>query len=112
LPELQSEFNSVKDGLKEIRAELETHYRDAETGEGLKTCPDDRFYEVMQPFIEDAERRFEEVQEAMAEMSDSYKDCVKFYGENPAIMKPDEFFGIFKTFMSSFEVRLFFFGVI
>ncbi|KAG0358937.1 Dishevelled associated activator of morphogenesis 2 [Gamsiella multidivaricata] len=98
LPELQSDFNHIKTQLKEIKVELSTHYPD-----GLKTCADDRFYEVMQPFIETAERQFSRTESAITEMEILYKDCVKFYGEEPTIMKPDEFFGIFKTFTSSFE---------
>ncbi|KAG0290883.1 Dishevelled associated activator of morphogenesis 2 [Dissophora globulifera] len=98
LPELMSDFNHIKTQLMEIKVELRTHYPD-----GLKTCADDRFYEVMQPFIESAEREFAVAENAMKEMDTLYKDCVKFYGEDSAIMKPDEFFGIFKTFSSSFE---------
>ncbi|KAF9115471.1 hypothetical protein BGX27_007724 [Mortierella sp. AM989] len=98
LPELQSDYNHIKTKLKEIKAELSSHYPD-----GLKTCPDDRFYEVMKPFIERAEAQFAVAEISMAEMGELYKDCVKYYGEDSAIMKPDEFFGIFKTFTSSFE---------
>ncbi|KAF9177605.1 Dishevelled associated activator of morphoproteinsis 2 [Haplosporangium sp. Z 767] len=98
LPELQSDFNHIKTMLKEIKAELSSHYPDS-----LKICPDDRFYEVMQPFIESAEEEFVKAEVTMKKMDGLYKDCVKFYGEDPAIMKPDEFFGIFKTFTASFE---------
>ncbi|KAG0022340.1 Dishevelled associated activator of morphogenesis 2 [Entomortierella chlamydospora] len=98
LPELQSDFNHIKTKLKEIKAELSSHYPD-----GLKTSDDDRFYEVMQPFIESAEKQFAVAEVAMKEMNELYEDCVKFYGENANIIKPDEFFGIFKTFTSSFE---------
>ncbi|KAF9357922.1 hypothetical protein BGX26_002860 [Mortierella sp. AD094] len=98
LPELQSDYNHIKTKLKEIKAELSSHYPD-----GLQTSPDDNFYEVMQPFIETAEKQFAVAELAMTEMDGLYKDCVKFYGEDATIMKPDEFFGIFKTFTSSFE---------
>ncbi|KAF9936663.1 hypothetical protein BGZ67_002157 [Mortierella alpina] len=98
LPELQSDFNHIKSKLKEIKVELQTHYPD-----GYKFSPDDRFYEVMHPFIESAEKEFVKAEIAMKEMDALYKDCVKFYGEEPNIMRPDEFFGIFKTFSSSFE---------
>ncbi|KAF9956390.1 hypothetical protein BGZ72_002808 [Mortierella alpina] len=98
LPELQSDYNHIKSKLKEIKVELQTHYPD-----GYKFSPDDRFYEVMHPFIESAEKEFAKAETAMKEMDVLYKDCVKFYGEEPAIMRPDEFFGIFKTFSSSFE---------
>ncbi|KAG0304695.1 hypothetical protein BGZ98_005170 [Dissophora globulifera] len=98
LPELQTDFNHLKLKIKEIKTELDTHYVN-----GLKTHPDDRFYEVMHPFMEKAERLFHKAETDMLDMETMYKDCVKFYGEDPATMKPDEFFGIFKTFSASFE---------
>ncbi|KAF9283140.1 hypothetical protein BGZ68_005530 [Mortierella alpina] len=98
LPELQADFNLIKTKIRETKAELTTHYPN-----GRKICPEDRFYEVMHPFIESAEKAFAKAESAMLDMEALYKDCVKFYGEDSSVMKPDEFFGIFKTFMSSFE---------
>ncbi|KAG0250651.1 hypothetical protein BG011_008195 [Mortierella polycephala] len=98
LPELQSDFNHMKIKIKEVKAELDNHYSN-----GAKTCPEDRYYEVMHPFIETAERQFSKVESAMADMEAAYKECVQFYGEDSVAMKPDEFFGIFKTFSASFE---------
>ncbi|KAG0052875.1 hypothetical protein BGZ83_002023 [Gryganskiella cystojenkinii] len=98
LPELQLDFNHLKSKIREIKTELNTHYAN-----GHKTHPEDRFHEVMQPFIEAAERSFQQAERAMVDMESLYKDCVKFYGEDSAVMKPDEFFGIFKTFTASFE---------
>ncbi|KAG0049422.1 hypothetical protein BGZ83_005772 [Gryganskiella cystojenkinii] len=98
LPELTSDFNLIKTKLKEIKAELHTHFYD-----GYQSCPEDRFCEVMTPFIESAEKEFAKAEIALKTMDGLYKDVVKFYGEDAAIMKPDEFFGIFKTFTASFE---------
>ncbi|KAG0026509.1 hypothetical protein BGZ81_006308 [Podila clonocystis] len=98
LPELLSDFNLIKSKLKEFKAELGSHYAN-----GYKSCPEDRFLEVMEPFVEAAEYAFSYAETAMVEMDGCYKDCVKFFGEEPSIIKPDEFFGIFKTFMASFE---------
>lgn len=98
LPEVQSDFNHLKIKIKEINNELQTHYVD-----GYKASPDDRFFEVMQPFIEKAEEAFKKVEADMLEMETAYKECVKFYGEDAAVMKAEEFFGIFKTFNASFE---------
>jgi len=36
-------------------------------------------------------------------MEVAYKDVVSFYGEDPTSTKPDDFFGIFKLFLASFE---------
>ncbi|KAF9582185.1 hypothetical protein BGW38_000535, partial [Lunasporangiospora selenospora] len=98
LPELQADFNTIKTKIRECKTELLTHYPN-----GYRSCPEDRYYEVMQPFIETAERAFTKAETAMLDMEAIYRDCVRFYGEDPAVMKPDEFFGIFKTFSSSFE---------
>ncbi|KAF9436650.1 hypothetical protein BGZ76_003376 [Entomortierella beljakovae] len=98
LPELQSELSQLRVKVKELKTELHTHYFN-----GFKACPEDRFYEVMQPFMDQAEKSFAKAESAMIEMETMYKECVKFYGEDGATMKPDEFFGIFKTFNISFE---------
>lgn len=98
LPDLQTDFNYLKTKIKEIKTELHTHYFN-----GFKSCPEDRFYEVMQPFMVTAERAFAKAETAMLEMDTLYKEVVKFYGEDSVAMKPEEFFGIFKTFSASFE---------
>ncbi|KAI1302148.1 hypothetical protein EDD11_005716 [Mortierella claussenii] len=98
LPELQTDFNHLKVKVREIKAELNAHYQ-----KGYRSTPDDRFFEVMNPFMQRAEEAFKKAEIAMLDMESSYKDCVKFYGEDSASMKPDEFFGIFKTFSASFE---------
>ncbi|KAF9147778.1 hypothetical protein BG015_010519, partial [Linnemannia schmuckeri] len=98
LPDLQTDFNYLKIKIKEIKTELHTHYFN-----GFKSCPEDRFYEVMQPFMVSAERAFAKAETAMLEMDSLYKEVVKFYGEDSVAMKPEEFFGIFKTFSASFE---------
>lgn len=102
LPELQSDFKMIESRLNDIKAELRSYYP-----EGRQATPDDRFHEVMTPFIVSVEAEFAVTKVAMAEQDALYKECVKFYGEDPVNMKPDEFFGIFKTFTSSFEVSRF-----
>ncbi|KAG0003943.1 hypothetical protein BGZ65_001179, partial [Modicella reniformis] len=99
LPELQSDFNHLKVKIKEVKNELQTHYINGSKA----SSADDRFYEVMQPFVEEAEQAFMKAEIGMVEMETVYKDCVKFYGEDASVIKPDEFFGIFKTFSASFE---------
>ena len=61
----------------------------------------------MTDFRDKALSKFEELEVRYTSMDVAYKDAVSFYGENPSEMKPDEFFGIFKTFTSSWEVNCF-----
>ncbi|KAF9089575.1 Dishevelled associated activator of morphoproteinsis 2 [Mortierella sp. AD031] len=79
LPDLQTDFNHLKTKIKELKTELHTHYFN-----GWKCSPEDRFYEVMQPFM------------ATVEMEAQYKEVVKFYGEDCR----DE---TRRTFTASFE---------
>jgi cytokinesis protein len=95
---VQSDFNHLKVKITEMKNELQSHYAN-----GYKASPDDRFFEVVQPFIDKAEQAFKKTEADMLEMETAFKDCVKFYGEDAAVMKADEFFGIFKTFSASFE---------
>ncbi|KAI8353613.1 armadillo-type protein [Choanephora cucurbitarum] len=79
--------------------ELENHYpEDEEEPEG------DNFAQVMRNFRNEAIEKFEELEVRYTSMDIAYKDVVTYYGENPDQIKPDEFFGIFKTFTSSWEV--------
>ncbi|KAF9122342.1 hypothetical protein BGW39_009803 [Mortierella sp. 14UC] len=95
--DLQTDFNHLKTKIKEIKTELHTHYIN-----GFMSSPEDRFYEIMQPFMVSAEKAFVKADSAMLEMDSIYKEVVKFYGEDSVAMKPEEFFGIFKTFTASF----------
>jgi cytokinesis protein len=65
---------------------------------------DDQFYKFVAQFQEEAVPKFDELEVRYTAMDIAYKDVVTFFGENASEMKPDEFFGIFKTFTSSWEV--------
>jgi hypothetical protein len=66
---------------------------------------DDRYHQFSEDFQKDAVPKFDELEVRYTAMDVAYKDVVTFFGENPQEMKPDEFFAIFKTFTSSWEVR-------
>lgn len=54
-------------------------------------------------FIHSAKARFEELDVRFHEMRTAYDHVVQLYGEDPKIMSPHEFFGIFHTFIRSFK---------
>ncbi|KAI9259027.1 hypothetical protein BDA99DRAFT_484089 [Phascolomyces articulosus] len=98
LQDVVKEYNELRSGLQKLIGELEAHYGpDYEAPEG------DSFAEIMTEFRDKALGKFEELEVRYTSMDVAYKDAVSFYGENPSEMKPDEFFGIFKTFTSSWE---------
>uniref|UniRef100_A0A8C8REH8 Dishevelled associated activator of morphogenesis 2 n=1 Tax=Pelusios castaneus TaxID=367368 RepID=A0A8C8REH8_9SAUR len=88
LMELEKEVNNIKTGLKAVEVELDYQKRRMrEAG--------DRFVPVMSDFITVASFSF-------SELEDLLNEALKHFGENEGKMQPDEFFGIFDTFLQSF----------
>ncbi|KAL9540551.1 hypothetical protein MBANPS3_009622, partial [Mucor bainieri] len=57
----------------------------------------------MRSFRNYAIEKFDDLEVRYTSMDVAYRDVVTYFGENPDQMKPDEFFGIFKTFTLSWE---------
>ncbi|XP_018422885.1 PREDICTED: disheveled-associated activator of morphogenesis 2 [Nanorana parkeri] len=96
LGELEKEVHNIKNGMKAVEAELEyqkRHYREA----------GDRFVPVMGDFITVASFSFSELEDLLSEARDKFSKAVKHFGEMEGKMQPDEFFGIFDTFLQSFS---------
>uniref|UniRef100_A0A8C8REJ1 Dishevelled associated activator of morphogenesis 2 n=1 Tax=Pelusios castaneus TaxID=367368 RepID=A0A8C8REJ1_9SAUR len=95
LMELEKEVNNIKTGLKAVEVELDYQKRRMrEAG--------DRFVPVMSDFITVASFSFSELEDLLNEARDKYAKALKHFGENEGKMQPDEFFGIFDTFLQSF----------
>ncbi|KFV08537.1 Disheveled-associated activator of morphogenesis 2, partial [Pterocles gutturalis] len=95
LVELEKEVNNIKTGLKAVEAELDYQKRRVrESG--------DRFVPVMSDFITVASFSFSELEDLLNEARDKYAKALKHFGESEGKMQPDEFFGIFDTFLQSF----------
>ncbi|KAJ1680355.1 hypothetical protein EV182_000137 [Spiromyces aspiralis] len=73
------------------------------SGSLKKDEPEDRFIEVISEFVERATEQYEGLQSQFTAMRKTYEESVRTYGEDPTRTVPDEFFGIFKTFTSSFS---------
>ena len=98
--EIINEFRSLETSLEKIEQELKEHYPETENDET------DRFGPVMREFHEQAFGEFKRLYLLRNKMSEWYDKVVKYYDEDPAKMHPDEFFGTFKKFTSSWEVRV------
>ncbi|CAG8584202.1 10129_t:CDS:10 [Ambispora leptoticha] len=96
--EVTAEYRQMGTKLNDLALELEKHF-----GEGVELEEGDRFPEIMRSFVHKSLKKFEELQVKYTSMEVAYKDVVAYYGEDPSSTKPDEFFGIFKTFVASFE---------
>uniref|UniRef100_A0AAQ4QDZ5 Dishevelled associated activator of morphosis 2 n=1 Tax=Gasterosteus aculeatus aculeatus TaxID=481459 RepID=A0AAQ4QDZ5_GASAC len=92
LSELEKEVHNIKSGLKALEAEL--HYQQSRTRER-----GDKFVAVIGDFITVAGFSFSELEDQLSEFTKS----LKHFGEEEGRMQPDEFFGIFDTFLQSFN---------
>uniref|UniRef100_A0A1A8GST9 Dishevelled associated activator of morphogenesis 2 n=1 Tax=Nothobranchius korthausae TaxID=1143690 RepID=A0A1A8GST9_9TELE len=96
LSELEKEVHSIKSGLKALEAEL--HYQQSRTRER-----GDKFVAVISDFITVAGFSFSELEDQLSEAKDKFGKSLKHFGEEEGRMQPDEFFGIFDTFLQSFS---------
>lgn len=97
------DYNEIRVGLQKLIQELDNHYPETDD-ENENPEEVDSYAQVMRQFRNDAIEKFQELEVRYTSMDVAYKDVVTYYGENPDQMKPDEFFSIFKTFTSSWEV--------
>uniref|UniRef100_A0A669EK39 Dishevelled associated activator of morphosis 2 n=1 Tax=Oreochromis niloticus TaxID=8128 RepID=A0A669EK39_ORENI len=95
LSELEKEVHSIRSGLKALEAEL--HYQQSRTRER-----GDKFVAVIGDFITVAGFSFSELEDQLSEAKDKFAKSLKHFGEEEGRMQPDEFFGIFDTFLQSF----------
>uniref|UniRef100_A0A8C6PME4 Dishevelled associated activator of morphosis 2 n=1 Tax=Nothobranchius furzeri TaxID=105023 RepID=A0A8C6PME4_NOTFU len=96
LSELEKEVHSIKSGLKALEAEL--HYQQSRTRER-----GDKFVAVISDFITVAGFSFSELEDQLSEAKEKFGKSLKHFGEEEGRMQPDEFFGIFDTFLQSFS---------
>ncbi|OCT77490.1 disheveled-associated activator of morphogenesis 2 [Xenopus laevis] len=95
LVELEKEVGNIKKGLRAVESELE--YQKHQYRE-----PDDHFVPVMSDFITVASFSVSELEDLLSEAREKYTRAMKHFGEVEGKMQPDEFFGIFDTFLQSF----------
>jgi hypothetical protein len=97
LAEMNMELQDIASGLTTLEKELDRD--DYKDGNHPTT-----FVSVMSVFHDEAKKRYTELDDLRKDMQSSYDALVRFYGEDPGKMAPDEFFGIFSTFVTSWEV--------
>ncbi|XP_037550926.1 disheveled-associated activator of morphogenesis 1 [Nematolebias whitei] len=100
MTELEKEIGVLRSGLKSIEAELQ--YQQAQSSQR----PIDKFVPVVSQFITVASFSFSEVEDSLQEAKDLFSKALRHFGEETSNPQPDDFFGIFSTFLTmSSEVR-------
>ncbi|XP_051781360.1 disheveled-associated activator of morphogenesis 2 isoform X2 [Erpetoichthys calabaricus] len=97
LAELEKEVLSIKSGLKALETELEYQQQSRVRDRG------DKFVPVVSDFITVASFSFSELEDQLNEAKDKFMKALKHFGEEESRLQPDEFFGIFDTFLQSFS---------
>ncbi|KAK9694040.1 hypothetical protein K7432_013605 [Basidiobolus ranarum] len=97
--EMKSNFKELNDQFEETQIEIEKYHSGPDKSQ-------DPFTIQMRGFLASAGEQLSESQTKYERMHVTYEKIVKSYGEDPKTMTPEEFFGIFKSFMTSFEKAL------
>ncbi|KAM9777941.1 disheveled-associated activator of morphogenesis 1 [Neosynchiropus ocellatus] len=97
LTELEKDINNLRSGVKNVEAELQ--FQQAQSSR----TPADKFVPAVSHFITVASFSLSEVEESFTEAKDSYAKALKHFGEQLSKLQPDEFFGIFDSFLTGFS---------
>ncbi|XP_077017828.1 disheveled-associated activator of morphogenesis 2 isoform X2 [Tamandua tetradactyla] len=95
LAELEKEVGNLKRGLRAVEVELEYQKRQMRE-------TNDKFVPVMSDFITVSSFSFSELEDQLNEARDKFAKALAHFGEHENKMQPDEFFGIFDTFLQAF----------
>jgi hypothetical protein len=98
LLDLRKGLGELRDGLKSIRKELEDNFSDP--------LEDDRYGTQMWSFVAKAGRQLEDLVDDVNNAETTFNEAVNYYGEEDKNMSSSEFYGIFKTFVTSYKVRM------
>lgn len=96
LLDLRKGLGELRDGLKSIRKELEDYFSDP--------LEDDRYGTQMWSFVAKAGRQLEDLVDDVNSAETTFNEAVNYYGEEDKNMSSSEFYGIFKTFVTSYRV--------
>ena len=86
----------MRQGLKKIKQELKEHFASPEQA--------DRYAAQMFNFVQRASDKLEDLVDDVNQADSIFADVVRYYGEDEKSMSSSEFYGIFKTFVTSYKV--------
>lgn len=99
--EMAMEYQAIESDLNKLEIELQEHYPLSDNQD--QAIELDKFSTTMHAFLKEASTEFRRICMLSKKMDECYEQAVRFYGEDPKKMQPDEFFGIFKEFTDSWE---------
>ncbi|KAH8396100.1 hypothetical protein KR222_003314, partial [Zaprionus bogoriensis] len=96
LGEMDKDIQMLRTGLADVAREIEFHRSSGPAQQG------DRFLPVMREFHASASVRFAELEDKFQDMKTRFDRAVRLFGEDGSVLQPDEFFGIFDSFLAAF----------
>jgi hypothetical protein len=96
-----TEYKELEDGLKKLDNEIQQQQK---LSESQDNSAQGRFLEVIKEFHLMATEQFTKIETLCQEMCEAYDQVVRYFGENPEKMLPDEFFGIISRFRTNWQV--------
>lgn len=98
MQDLRKGLAELRDGLKRIRQELSENFVDMD--------PSDRYAKQMWSFASSASMKLEDLVDDVNLADTTFTEVIKYYGEEDKNTTSSEFYGIFKTFVTSYRVRV------
>jgi hypothetical protein len=92
------QYTELRQGLKQLNVELAEYWSDESILD-----EEDKFPNVMTKYRTSAAAKFEQLETLYVNMDASWKDVIVYYGENPKVMRPDEFFAVFARFLDNWH---------
>jgi hypothetical protein len=99
ISDIVQQYTDMRQGLKQLHVELDINW-----SQKTEDMPQDRFYNVMEEYRVSAISRFEELETLYVNMDAKWKDALEYFGEEQKTIEPDEFFGIFSKFISTWKM--------
>jgi len=96
LQDVRKDLTNLREGLKKIRQELTDHFTNVE--------PSNQYGTKMWGFLKKATALLEDLVDDANAAESTFSEVAQFYGEDEKNMTSSEFYGIFKTFITSYKV--------
>jgi cytokinesis protein len=100
LQDVRKSLTELREGIKRIRQELTDHFSDLESN--------DKYGKQMWSFLGKATAKLEDLTDDVNAADSMFTEVVSYYGEDEKTMTSSEFYGVFKTFVTSYKVDRFF----
>ena len=98
LQDARKDLANLREGLKKIRQELTDHFANVE--------PSNQYGTKMWAFLKKATAGLEDLVDEVNAAESTFSEVAQFYGEDEKNTTSSEFYGIFKTFITSYRVSV------